>query len=106
MSLSTSIGNTLDTIYSADYATAITYAGESVYAVVFDEELDETIARASNKRQCIIDVRSADVSQPAYRDAVVISGVTWETRQWQLLACGAQWRIWLERDTRQLMRSA
>jgi len=106
MSLSTAIGNTLDTIYSADYATAITYDGNAIYAVVFDEELDEAISRASNKRMCIIDVRSADVSQPAYRDAVIISGITWQARQWQLLACGAQWRIWLERDTRQLLRPA
>jgi len=106
MTLSTTINAALDVIYSSSCASAITYDGASIYAIVSDEELDEMYSRASNKRICSIDVRSADVSQPDYRDSVIINGVTWQAKSWQLMACGAQWRVWLERDIRQLMRAA
>jgi len=107
MPLETVVADALGLIFTAEYCRPVTYAGQAdVLAVVHTETRDAYIDRAANKRQCIIDVRCADVDQPAYRDAAVVDGHTWHVVAFALQACGLQWRIWLERDTRQLLRGS
>lgn len=103
MSLATVIADDVSDVIlnTDDLAQSVTYAGSAVDAVVkYEEAFDEQ--RGSVVRRAEVLVATADVSSPAYRDAVVIGGDTWYVRR--VLAGDAyMWKLECERDERPVM---
>jgi len=74
------ITNDLDVILDTDeFAQTITYNGTSIKAIVkYGEERESD---ASVSFDAVITVKTSDVATPAYRDTVVIGGVTFRVFQ-------------------------
>ena len=84
-----------------EFATAITYAGSSVNAIVdYDENLNENLGSALAEATLLVKV--GDVASPAYRDAVIIDSVTWVTRE---IISGDKdvWKLKIQRDERPII---
>lgn len=60
-----------------EFAQVVTYNSATINAVEAYDELMPENERISIKRQKVLYVKASDVSSPAYRDTVVINGVTW-----------------------------
>lgn len=60
-----------------EFAQVVTYNSVIINAVESYAELMPENERISIKRQKIIYVKASDVAAPAYRDTVIINGVTW-----------------------------
>lgn len=104
MTLAAQLLTDLDAIFNTDeFAQAVTYNGLSIDAVDSYAELmgDEG---GSVKRQHVIYVKTSDVGAPAYRDTVVISGVTWYVGpENEHEDQGGVWKLPLYRDERPVL---
>ena len=77
MTLSDQMQTDLGVFFNAEeHAQAITYNGAPIYAVEsFSNLMDQN--QAAVKKVKTLWVKVSDVASPAYRDTVVINGVTW-----------------------------
>lgn len=99
MSFSTQLTSDLDAFFNTgEFAEAITYAGSSINAVVsYGENLDEQTGSAVAK--ATIFVKVSDVSNPTYRDIVIINSTTYYVRR-IIEGNGLVWKLQLETDER------
>jgi hypothetical protein len=93
-----------------EFAQLVTYNSASIRAVVTYGE-DLTVIRTGGRTrtsdavaaECTITVRVADVASPAYRDTVVIAGVTYMVER-IIAGDGAVWTVALTTDARPRLR--
>lgn len=102
MTLAEQLTTDLDVFFNADeFAQAVTYNSAAITAVESYAELMPDNEGISIKRQKILYVKASDVAAPAYRDEVVIDGVTWyvgpENEHEDL---DGMWKLPLYRDER------
>jgi len=102
MTLAAEMTTDLTAFFDTDaHATAVTYAGAAVTAIVdYGENLDEMEGAALSR--AIIWVKVSDVAAPAYRDAVVIGSDTWTVRR-VMTGDGYVWQIEIQRDERPMI---
>jgi hypothetical protein len=101
MSFSTACNNAESVWFGPGFAEEIVYAGETIYGHVdFGKGTDR-----ANASRAVIEVAKSDVAEPAYRDSVIIDGVTWYVYRdlrsgegWT--GDGLSWRIPIIRDER------
>lgn len=65
---------------TGEFATSCTYAGTSIDAV-WNPGMSSRDTPPSQVGQGELTIKTADVSSPAYRDAVIIDGTTWHVKQ-------------------------
>ena len=104
MTLKTAIANDISVLFNTDeFAVTITYANTSTPAVVrggLNKNDINDLDRSTNiEAQCHITIPKCYVSSVAYRDVVVISGVTWYMRR-ELDSDEFFWELLLTRDER------
>ena len=103
MSWSDAVDNAMDAWFDTDeMAQTITYAGTEITA---DVMYGGKSTHAGPAKTAVIEVKVADVAQPAYRDAVVIGGNTWTVyrdrmQQVEIEGDGYTWKIPVKRDER------
>ena len=99
MTLSEQLLSDLPVFFNTDeFSQTVTYAGSSIDAVVsFNKNLDD--AGQSPMATGLIRVKASDVANPDYRDAVIISGVTWRVRRIES-GDGNTWQLEVYRDER------
>lgn len=92
----------LSSVFDTDrFGQTVTYAGLSVPAII--EYEDESSEQGGSVRtQAVIFVRSSDVSNPEYRDAVVIGSDTWRVRQ-IMSGAGGFWQLLIEESERPMI---
>ena len=83
-------------------ASLCTYNGVSIPAH-FSREEAEVLDASGRGERAVLEVRASDVSAPAYRDAVVVAGVTWYVLR-VLSSDGYSHRLELYRDESPLSR--
>lgn len=88
-------------LFASDVAEPITYDGSLIFGHV-DYGDGEVRANAS---KAILEVRREDVPSPAYRDPVIVDGVTWHVYRddrngERITGDSISWRIPLTRDER------
>ena len=84
-----------------DFGRPVTYNGSDIFALV-DYGMN---SRAENARTARVIVKQSDVPAPAYRDTVVIAGVTWRVfrdpdTEVAINGDGHVWELSLIRDER------
>jgi len=99
------IANALGVWFGSGYAETITYAGESISALVaYGGGSTNTVAETA-----VIEVKVSDVAAPAYRDTVVIAGETWrvyrdKAQEAVITGDGYTWKIPIKKDERPSFR--
>lgn len=97
-----------DVFYDTDiFAQTVTYDGVEIPATVTippSGNIGESVASLGQIR-----VKVSDVTEPDYRDTVVIGSDTWYVYQdqnvkWRKTACGLNWIIPISRDERPYTR--
>jgi len=86
-----------------DFAETITYTasgeGAASISAVVKYENDEADP-GSTAKKAILRVKQSDISEPTYRDSVVIDSKTWVVLNWKSSFGGLEWTIDLQNDER------
>ena len=100
MSETATFETVLEDIYD-DIGETITYNGTDILAgISYEEDLEQK--KEAAKANCIIMVKSTDVTRPGYRDTIVIGSITWKLLN---IISGDQhsWKLKLYRDERPIL---
>jgi len=99
MTLKSYLTGDLDTFYNTDeLADTVIYSGEEITAVLdYEEDLGDE--GASKEAGALLRIRVSDVSNPAYRDTVVIGSTTWTVMK-VVSGDGYEWVLRISRDRR------
>ena len=92
-------GDLDDTLFDDEgLAEEVTYDSSAITAhVVFQEEWDEE--KGGNINVCHLQVKTADVASPAYRDPVIVGSETWYMDH-IISGDGLSWILYLKQEER------
>lgn len=102
MAFSDALTNDLATFYNTDeFAVTVTYDGTSITADVMygDSGKDRDYNKDFSVTKAVLRVKQSDVTNPAYRDTVIIGSNTWYVQR-EIQGDGYDWVIGIERAER------